>query len=332
MTKRVISAMRATGGVHVGNYYGAIIQFQQLQALSNECFYFVADLHALTEVAGVIDIDSVSVEVAKHYLACLLGPPNSILYRQSDVPEVSQMAVLLGNIVSLGRLRTCTTFKDRVRNRGLAEGEVSYGLLGYPVLMSADILSVRADCVPVGQDQIQHVEMTRDFARAFNRTFGRDVFTIPEVNLQDAVRVPGIDGSEKMGKSDGNTIRLLDDPESVRSKILGIPTQAEPGGDMTKGTRALYKLMELCSPKEIYEQYVERYQRQDGKFFGEMKRRLAEDVVALLQPIQDRYRVLRDDEVREVLASGSRTVRQIAAEVLDDMCSAIGLTSGNRGV
>ena len=165
MASRVLSGMRPTGNLHLGNYFGAIKQFLNLEAAGEECFFFVADIHALTEVTGPTEVDSLSVEVAKNYLACCIDSAKSTLYRQSDVPEASEIAVLFSNVVKLGRLQTCTTFKDRVHNKGVPEGEVSYGLLGYPVLMAADILCVRAQRVPVGQDQTQHVEMTRDFAR-----------------------------------------------------------------------------------------------------------------------------------------------------------------------
>lgn len=317
--------MRPTGNLHLGNYFGAIKQFLDLEAEGSECFFFAADIHALTEVTGPTEVDSLSVEVVKNYLACGIDPEKSTLYRQSDVPEISEITVLLGNVVKLGRLGNCTTFKDRVRNKGVPEGEVSYGLLGYPILMASDILCVRADRVPVGQDQTQHVEMARDFARIFNNTFGREVFTMPEMNISNPLRVPGIDGAEKMGKSDGNTIALLEDIASVTKKVKSIPTQPEPGGEMQPGTKALYALVELCSPADVHTDYLQRYTNREGKFFGEMKSRLVQDIVALLEPIQQRYKSLTDDDVRDVLAHGANKVRPIAASVLQDMRSAMGL-------
>lgn len=317
--------MRPTGQLHLGNYFGAIKQFCDLQDAGNECYYFSADLHACTEISGPTQINDLSVEVVKNYIACGVDPSRSILYRQSDVPEISELTVLLGNIVRIGRLRACTTFKDRVRNKGIPEEQVSYGLLGYPVLMAADILCVRANRVPVGKDQMQHVEMARDFAGAFNQMFGSEVFTIPEINLQDPVRVPGVDGADKMGKSDGNTIQLLEDPKSVVRKVGKIPTQADSGGEMADGTRALYTLMDLCSPREVFEEYVQRYNRGEGKFFGEMKRRLAEDIVALLQPIQEKYSQLDDELIEQFLREGAQQVREVAGQVLKDMHRAVGL-------
>jgi tryptophanyl-tRNA synthetase len=325
MSNRVLSGMRPTGNLHLGNYFGAIKQFLSLQTDGDECFFFVADIHALTEVTGKTEIDVLSIEVAKNYLACGIDHERSVIYRQSDVPEVSEIAVLLGNLVKLGRLQTCTTFKDRVRNKGIPEGEVSYGLLGYPVLMASDILAIRAEKVPVGQDQTQHVEMTRDFASAFNKTFEKNVFVIPELNISNPLRVPGIDGAEKMGKSDGNTVALLEDIKSVEKKVRSMPTQADPGGEMEKGTRALYTLMELCSPPDVHTEYLRRYANRDGKFFGEMKKQLAQDIIALLRPIQERYMTLTDAHVRDILARGASRVRPIAATVLTDMQRAMGL-------
>jgi len=355
--------MRPTGNLHLGNYFGAIKQFLDLQAAGNECFFFVADLHALTEVTGPTDIDRLSVEVVKNYLACGIDPAKSVLYRQSDVPEVSQISTLLGNIVTVAEMLRCTTYKGKCdvsaadelvrmkvvtkREEGLKivkdGGEVkhlsqdklreiehsfSYGLLGYPVLMAADILCVNADRVPVGKDQMQHVEMARDMARTFNAMFSRKVLTIPVLNEDNPPKVPGIDGMEKMGKSDGNTIALLESIDAVQKKVRGIPTQAQAGGEMEPGTNALYQLMELCSPGDVHTDYLRRYTAGEQKFFGEMKSRLASDITALLEPIQARYATLSDDEVRDVLALGAKTVRPIAGAVLEDMQRAMGLKGG----
>ena len=358
MSQRVLSGMRPTGRLHLGNYFGAIVQFLNLQKAGHECFYFVADLHALTEVSGPTEIDALSVEAVKNYLACGVDPDRSTLYRQSDVPEVSEITVLLGNIASLARMRLCTTYKgkrDALVIKAMGEKDVdeeqahllieedreaevldylslrqydnkfSYGLLGYPVLMAADILAVRSTLVPVGADQEQHVEMSRAIAKTFNHMFQTEVFPIPKITAQSTLTVRGIDGAEKMGKSDGNTIALLEDVPSARKKVMGIPTQAEPGGEMTPGTQALYNLAELICPGDVHTDFLRRYTNREGKFFGEMKERLAGDVVALLEPIQQRYAELSDDDVRDILANGAQKVRPIAAAVLGDMQTAMGL-------
>lgn len=355
--------MRPTGNLHLGNYFGAIQQFLELQAKGEQCFFFAADLHALTEVNGPTDVDRLSVEVVKNYLACGIDPEKSVLYRQSDVPEVSQIHVLLSNVVSIAEMRRCTTYKGKrdaeiikalVNDHGVAdkdaalkiieeelelthlslgdlrrmENRFSYGLLGYPVLMAADILCVRADRVPVGKDQMQHVEMARDMARSFNSMFKRNVFTVPVLNEANPPRIPGIDGSEKMGKSDGNTIALLEPIKSVVKKVRSIPTQAQAGGEMEPGTRALYQLMEICSPGDVHTDYLRRYTAREEKFFGEMKNRLAADISALLEPIQQRYAKLSDSDVRDVLAQGAQKIRTIAGAVHEDMQKAMGLKGG----
>lgn len=332
MTFRILSGMRPTGNLHLGNYFGAIRQFLDLQEKGDECFFFVADVHALTEVTRPTDVDELSLEVAKNYLACGIDPERSVLYRQSDVPEVSEIAVLLGNTVNIGRLQTCTTFKDRVQNKGVEEGEVSYGLLGYPVLMAADILAVRADRVPVGRDQIQHIEMARDFARSFNVKFGSDTFVIPVPNEVTPIKVPGIDGKEKMGKSDGNAIALLEGATSLRKKVMGIPTQSELTDEMQPGTQALYALMELCSPPDVTAEFRARYERREEKFFGAMKLQLFGDITALLAPIQERYHALQDQDVLRALELGAARVRPIAAAVLADMRHAMGLKRRKEGL
>ena len=260
-------------------------------------------------------------------MACGIKPEKCTLYRQSDIPEISEIAVLLGNVVKIGRLQTCTTLKERVQKKRIPEGEVSYGLLGYPVLMASDILSVRTERVPVGEDQTQHVEMARDFARSFNHMFQRKVFVIPEMNVTNPLRVPGIDGQGKMGKSDGNTIALLEDLRAVEKKVMGIPTQARAGGEMEPGTQALYDLVQICCPEEIHTEYLRRYVQKEEKFFGEMKKQLAEDIVRLLEPIQQQYALLNSTNVRDVLAQGASRVRPVAASVLSDMQRAIGLSS-----
>ena len=345
MKTRVISGMRPTGSgnLHLGNYFGAMKQFIDLQDKDFDCFYFIADLHGLTEVIALTQIDELSVGVAKNYLACGVDPERSTLYRQSDVPEVSEISVLLGNITKISALRRCTTFKGKVEDlqakrkgelgRDLTQDEAdslensfSYGLLGYPVLMAADIFSVRAEVVPVGEDQVQNVEFARDFARQFNTMFDGSYLTVPKVNEVNPLRVPGVDGSgKKMGKSEGNTIDLLEGLPTIRKKVLGMRTQEEAGGAMSTGTEALYMLMQLCSPPDVHTSYLQRYAAREEKFFGEMKKRLAEDIVALTTPIQERFARLSSDDVRDILALGAKKVRPIAAAVLSDMRKAMGL-------
>ena len=364
-TPRVLSGVRPTGKLHLGNYFGAVKQFTDLQDAGKECYYFVADLHALTEVQGPTDIDRLSLEVAKNYLACGIDPTKSVLYRQSDVPEISEIAVLLGNTMSIAKLRRCTTYKGKRDAAAVAElmkhnvseddakrmvadeesssvlsyaelrqvdNQFSYGMLGYPVLMAADILAVNSTLVPVGADQKQHVEMARDFARSFNHMFNQDVFIIPEITDASTLTVRGIDGADKMGKSEGNTIALLEDLKTVEEKIKRIPTQSEPGGDMTPGTQSLFNLVELCCPGDVHTDFLRRYHRKQGKFFGEMKECLVDGVRTLLIPIQERYAALSDDDVRQHLYEGKEQASAVANLVLHKMQFAMGLQSRIKGI
>jgi len=359
MASRVLSGMRPTGQLHIGNYRGAAQQFLELQSGDHECFFFVADLHALTEVDGYEDLEAQSVEVVRSYMACGIDPDKCVLYRQSHVPEISEMMVLLGNIATLAELRRCTTYKGKcdeacvkeLRDRKEASTEeeslkmirdgnfgtitleerhqignrFSYGLLGYPILMAADILAVRSHLVPVGADQRQHVEFARDFARTFNSMFKRDVFTIPMLTEDSSVTVPGIDGTNKMSKSGKKSIALLDSPKVIRDKVMGMPMQAEPVGPRSEGTSNFYRMLELFCPVELADEFLRRYGNPNDKYFGEMKGKLADRLIALLEPIQKRYAEITVDQVRDVLVHGAQKVRPIARSVLEDMQSAIGL-------
>jgi tryptophanyl-tRNA synthetase len=321
---RILSGMRPTGSLHIGNYFGAIKQFLELQRSAAECYFFIADYHALTEATGPTQVGALTLEVAKSYVAAGIDPSQCVLYRQSDVPEIFCMATLLGNMIGLGTLQRCTTFKDRVLRLGRRADEVSYGLLGYPVLMAIDILGVRADRVPVGEDQRQHVEMTRDFAIRFNHTFKSEVFTIPRMHLQQAERVPGIDGSEKMGKSEGNTISLLESDESIIRKVRRIPTQGGPITEQSPGTRALFEFVRLACPPDTYDHYRRRAEAGEDRFFAGMKDDLIDALRLLVGNIREHHASLSDDAVVRILQSGSERARETASAVLTDMQQAIG--------
>ena len=327
MNERVtaVSGMRISGNIHAGNYFGAMTQFLQLQAEGARCFFFVADLHAYTKARRPIDVYRMATEVARLYIACGVDPTLCTLYRQSDVPEISQISVLLATVINLGRLSRCVTFKEELRKAEMNEGEASLALVSYPVLMSADIVSVRANRVPVGRDQAQHIEITRSIAAAFNRIYIDEVLVVPEMHMHDSITVPGLNGSEKMGKSDGNTLGLLDDERSIRKKIGCIPTQTNASTEMTSGTQALFTLVDLCCPQEVAYRYRARFADGESGFFGEMKQRLGDDVVELLKPIQRRYAELSDDSVAQILADGAGRVRSIAGEVLVRMQIAMGI-------
>lgn len=320
---KILSGIRPTGKIHLGNYLGAIKQIVDLQQ-QNECLFFVADLHALTTADERFDVDSNVIEVVRSYLACGVDPEKSIIYRQSDVPQIPYLASLLNMITPDGLLRRCTTFKDKAAK----QQTVSAGLLTYPVLMAADILIMEADVVPVGEDQLQHLEIARDIAQKFNFHFA-DVLTLPRAREMEAIRVPGLDGSGKMGKSDGNTIDLIEDPKSVMKKVKSAVTDMGPveGEPMPESMENLYYLMKMISSADTYAHYKDMYDRCEQKFYGGMKKQLAEDMVALLEPIRERYHSpeCSEERVREILDANVAKVLPTAERVLDNVQRGFGL-------
>ncbi len=270
MTTRVLSGMRPTGKLHLGNYLGAIKQFLELQEAPNtERFYFVADLHAMTTMTGPLNLHATTVDVIRQYMACGVDPNLSTMYRQSDIPEIPYLAILLGMVAPMGKLETCTTFKDKVSQLSkVKNASISSGLFTYPVLMAADILSVNANIVPVGEDQLQHLELARDFSASFNHLFGTNLSS-PQAQVLKAIRVPGLDGSGKMGKSDGNTIDLVENPLAIRKKIMSATTDHGPkaGTDVDEsGVKHLFLLLKMCSKPEVYQDFLQRYASLDQRF------------------------------------------------------------------
>lgn len=312
--KRILSGIRPTGDLHIGNYFGAVRQFVELQNQGHECFFFVADLHALTTISKPTDLRGATIEIVRSYLACGLDPAKSTIYCQSCLPEIPYLSTLLGMATSESWLRKCTTFKEKSEKQEI----VSLGLLSYPVLMATDILIVNSNIVPVGHDQLQHLEMTRDIAQKFNTTFG-EVFAMPEARLMQAIRVPGLDGSGKMGKSDGNTISLFENPKSIIKKIKSAKTDLGPvaGQSMSPEICNLFFLMDLCCPPEVVSTYREKYNNLEQKFYGAMKQDLADYTVKFLEPFRDRYHSpeCSAEAAADVLAQGRDKARPVASEV-----------------
>lgn len=329
--KRVLSGIRPTGNIHLGNYFGAIKQFVELQNEGEDCWFFIADLHALTTSNKPEEIDKYTFHVVKCYLACGLDPDKSYIYRQSDIPEIPYLSTLLSMITPEPLLRRCTTFKDKAQKQEI----VSLGLLSYPVLMASDILIMEAEIIPVGEDQLQHLEIVREIATKFNQNFG-DVFKLPKSRELKAIRVPGLDGTGKMGKSDGNTIDLIEEPKNIIQKIKGAKTDLGPvkNQEMSQEMINFYFLMELCSPPDVYNKYKEMYESGKQKFYGEMKKQLANDIIELLSPIRDRYHseVCSDDRVRRILCTGRDRVRPISARVLQSVQRKFGLHNQEIGL
>jgi len=219
---RVLSGIQPSGRLHIGNYFGAMRQHLQFQA-EHECFYFIADYHALTSNPSPADIAQHTLDVAIGYIALGLDTERTVFWRQSDVPEVTELTWILSCVTPMGLLQRCTTYKDKVA-QGLSP---NHGLFAYPVLQAADILIYKSDLVPVGADQKQHIEVTRDIALRFNNAYG-EILTIPKEHIIEAVAVvPGVDG-QKMSKSYGNTIEIFEPENSIRKKIMRIVTDSTP--------------------------------------------------------------------------------------------------------
>jgi tryptophanyl-tRNA synthetase len=319
---RVLSGVQPSGTLHIGNYFGAIRQFVGLQEES-DCYYFLADLHALTTVQDAGRMRSLVHELAAGYLALGLDPERSVLYRQSDLPEVTELSWYLSTVTSMGLLQRCHSFKDKT-----AQGVVpSHGLFAYPVLMAADILIVRSDLVPVGKDQKQHLEVTRDVAASFHATYNEEVFTLPKPLIQDEVAVvPGLDG-QKMSKSYGNTIDLFGPEKPIRKKIMSLVTDSTPVEDPkpTEGS-ALYQLLKIFAPAEE-RPWVEKAFAEGGVGYGDMKKKLFEFFLATFGEARQRYDELMEDraEVDRILAAGAEKARETAAPLMDDVRRAVGI-------
>ena len=310
---RVLSGIQPTGRFHWGNYFGAIRQYISLQDQADEAFYFVANLHALTTVRDRAQLAQWTLDAAIDLLALGLNPERATLFVQSDVPEVSELCWLLMTCTPMGLLERCHAYKDK-KSRGLT---ADAGLFTYPVLMAADILAYDSDLVPVGEDQVQHVEVCRDLAGSFNHQFG-ETFVLPKANvLETSARVPGIDGG-KMSKSYDNTLDVFEDPKQQRKKIMRIVTDSRPM-EQPKDPEIdhLYQLYSLFVDEAKREEMAAVYRR-GGFGYGEVKKALAGAAEQFFAESRQRRRALESEpeRVREILADGAARARKKAAEVL----------------
>lgn len=309
---RVLSGIQPTGRFHWGNYFGAIRQYIDLQD-AGESYYFIANLHALTTVRDPKELRQLTFDAAVDLLALGLDPERAILFVQSEVPEVSELCWLLMTGAPMGLLERCHAYKDK-KAKGLT---ADAGLFTYPVLMSADILAYDADIVPVGEDQLQHIEVCRDLAGSFNHQFG-ETFVMPKGKILDtSARVPGTDG-EKMSKSYNNTIEMFDEPKVMRKKIMRIQTDSrpmeepkEPEGDH------LFQLYSLFATPQQREEMAAMYRR-GGFGYGEVKKALADLADQFFEEPRQRRKELaaQPGQVREILADGAARARRKAGEVL----------------
>jgi len=317
----VLSGIRPTGNLHLGNYFGAVKNFVKMQN-DNNCFFFIADYHSLTTHPKPEDLQENVRKVLSEYLACGLDPEKSTIYVQSDMPHVAELYLLLNMNAYVGELERTTTFKEKVRKQ---PENINAGLLTYAVLMAADILIHNAHKVPVGKDQQQHLEMTRNLARRFNQIYKVEYFNIPEpFNFgAELVKVPGLDGSGKMGKSEGNAINLTDDPKIIRKKVMSAVTDAGPtkkNQQKPEPIQNLFSLMELVSTKDSIEYFDYKYNNCEIRY-GDMKKQLAEDIVNFTTPIKEKIEEIYNNTSylektmklgkEKAIASGSKTINEV---------------------
>ncbi len=293
----IVSGIRSTGNLHIGNYFGVVKNYVQMQHEYN-CFFFIADYHTLTTHPNPEDLRRNVRTVLAEYIACGLDPEKCTIYVQSDVPQVAELYLLLNMSAYVGELERCTTFKDKVRQN---PDNVNAGLLTYPVLMAADILLHRATKVPIGKDQEQHLEMARNFANRFNHLYKTDFLPEPHAfnYAKELVKIPGLDGSGKMGKSEGegNAIFLADTEDVIRKKVMRavsdsgptIPNQEKP--DSIKN---LFTIMELVSPTDTLTHFEHQYQNCTIRY-GDLKKQLAQDMITFLQPIRQKIQQIQLD-------------------------------------
>lgn len=318
---RVLSGIQPSGKLHIGNYFGAMRQHLALQA-EHECYYFIADYHALTSNPSPDSVAAHTLDVVMDYVALGLDTSKTVFWRQSDVPEVTELTWLLSCVTPMGLLQRCTSFKDKVA-QGLSP---NHGLFAYPVLQAADILIYNSDLVPVGADQKQHIEVTRDIAIRFNNTYG-DIFTLPKDHIVESVAVvPGVDG-RKMSKSYGNTIEIFEPEASVKKKIMKIVTDSTPVEEPKDPDKCnVFALLKLVASADELKQWEDRY-RGGGLGYGQAKKRLAELMIDYFKPFRQKRVELENniDYVKKILADGAERARAVAAGTLEKARRAVGL-------
>jgi tryptophanyl-tRNA synthetase len=316
---RILSGVQPSGRPHIGNYFGAMRQNIELSRRS-DAFIFIANYHAMTSIRDRKQLAEYTDGLARDYLALGLDPSKCAFYRQSDVPEVCELAWILTTVTPMGLLERCVSYKDKVE-KGIP---ADHGLFAYPVLMAADILIVKSTTVPVGADQKQHVEVARDIAIKFNNTHGQ-VFPLPEERiLPDVAAVPGVDG-QKMSKSYGNTIEPFEEEKGLRKKVMAIKTDskgvAEPKDPDTCNLFALFKL--FAAPEER-DAMAARY-RAGGLGYGDVKKRLADLILEHFADARKRRAALTAEEVEAALRAGAEKARKVSRETMAEVRKAVGL-------
>lgn len=323
----VLSGIRSTGRLHLGNYFGALRNFVKMQH-TDRCFFFIADYHSLTTHPDPKALHGNVKNVLAEYLAAGLDPEVATIYIQSDVPQVAELSLLLSMHAYIGELERTASFKDKIRKQ---PENVNAGLLCYPVLMAADILLHRATRVPVGKDQEQHLELTRVFARRFNNMYGVEYFpeSQPYNFGADLVKIPGLDGTGKMGKSENNGIFLADSDEAIRKKVMRAVTDSgptEPDSPLSEGVANIFTIMQAVSAPDTVAFFREQYARCEIRY-GDLKKQLAEDIIKAIAPIRERIEAIKGDEayLRRVVSEGAEKARASASQTVADVREIMGI-------
>lgn len=324
----VLSGIRPTGNLHLGNYFGAMKSFLKMQDEYN-CYFFIADWHSLTTHPHPDNILNNTHTILAEYLACGLDPNKATIYVQSDVKEVLELYMYLNMNAYLGELERTTTFKDKARKQ---PNNVNAGLLTYPTLMASDILMHRAHKVPVGKDQEQNMEMARKFARRFNHIYEVDLFPEPESFSfgKEALKIPGLDGSGKMGKSEGNAIYLMDDEKTIKQKVMKAVTDSgptEPNSPKPEPIANLFTFLSIVSTPDTYQHFDEAYNKCEIRY-GDLKKQLAEDINACCAPIREKIIEYRKDTdlLERVAKEGAEKARENARQTVEMAREIIGFS------
>ena len=326
MKKRILTGITTTGTPHIGNYLGAIKPALELAKEYDESFYFLADYHAIIKNLKSTEVTDSVKNVALAWLASGLNPNKSFFYRQSDVPEILELSWVLNCVTAKGLMNRSHAYKAATNlNNDDEDKGITMGLFSYPILMAADILMFNATHVPVGADQIQHIEMTRDIAGRFNHLY-KKTFILPEAIIQSTNEtVPGIDG-QKMSKSYGNIIPLLSTEKQLKKSIAKIVTNSlEPGDPKDSSNCTVFALYKYFASKPMVDEFCDDYKR--GISWGDAKNKLFEVVNNEITPIRESYEKLQEDKdfINDLLSDGSNKVRPIAKELLESIRSSVGI-------
>ena len=322
---RILSGVQPSGKLHIGNYFGALRQYLKLQDEGHQCYYFIANYHALTSVQDKAVLEEMTLDVARSYLALGIDPGRCVFFAQSDVPQVTELCWILTCVCPVSLMEKGTSYKDKVA-KGLP---ANMGLLDYPVLQAADILIYDANLVPVGADQRQHIEMSRDLAVKLNQTWGREVLVLPEPYIVSEVAVvPGTDG-QKMSKSYNNTIEIFQPAKATGKRCAQIVTDSTPLEAPKNPEQCnVFALLRLFATVQEQQEIADKY-RAGGYGYGNAKKRLAELINEKFATARDRYDQLLKDEpfVRDVLREGGRKARATAEATMQRVRSAVGIVT-----